>query len=136
MSDRIPINPFSPHPIRPGQVKPSSSSPVKPNVQGNGSTHADAASFKNILQQKILSFSSHAEMRLRQRGITLQTEQIEKINAAIDKAAAKGARDSLLIMNDLAMIVNVKNRTVVTAMDGKSLQDHVFTQIDSAVIIP
>ena len=68
-------------------------------------------------------------------GIRLENEQMAKIEAAIDKAAAKGAKESLLLMNDLALIVNVKNRTIVTAMDGQSMRDNVFTQIDSAVVI-
>lgn len=51
------------------------------------------------------------------------------------KSAAKGAKESLILMQDMAFIVNVKNRTVVTAMDSESMKDNVFTQIDSAVII-
>jgi flagellar operon protein len=58
-----------------------------------------------------------------------------KIESAIDKAAAKGAKDSLILFKDMAFIVNVKNRTIVTAMEGSSMQDNVFTQIDSAVVI-
>ena len=51
------------------------------------------------------------------------------------KAAAKGARSSLLVMKDVALIVSVTNRTVITAVDGSSLKDNVFTNIDSAVIV-
>jgi flagellar operon protein len=60
---------------------------------------------------------------------------VAKINSAVDKAAAKGAKESLILMQDMALIVSVPNRTVVTAMDKQSMQDNVFTQIDSAVII-
>jgi flagellar operon protein len=123
-----------PNPIRPGQAA-NVGSPTKTQA---GANHAQVGntSFKEILQQKILHFSQHAETRLRQRGISFKSEQIEQINAAIDKAAAKGANDSLVLIKDTALIVNVKNRTVITAMDSQSLKDHVFTQIDSAVIIP
>ena len=53
----------------------------------------------------------------------------------MDKAAQKGSQDSLILMNDTALVVSVKNRTVVTAMDGASMKDNVFTNIDSAVIV-
>ncbi|MNY62545.1 hypothetical protein D3C86_1993760 [compost metagenome] len=57
------------------------------------------------------------------------------MNKAIDKAASKGAKDALLIMAGNGYIVNVPNRTVVTALDGQAMNEHVFTQIDSAMII-
>jgi flagellar operon protein len=133
MSERLPINHLYPNTVKPvtgkGVAGAQRAGTAPPSSSG-------AASFRDILQAKVLNFSHHAELRLRQRGITFNAEQIEKINAAIDKAAAKGAKDSLVLIKDTALIVNVKNRTVVTAMDGQSLQDHVFTQIDSAVIIP
>ena len=49
--------------------------------------------------------------------------------------AAKGARESLIYMNDLAFVVSVKNRTVITAMDGPSAKENIFTNIDSAAIL-
>ncbi|MFC4103562.1 TIGR02530 family flagellar biosynthesis protein [Paenibacillus xanthanilyticus] len=91
--------------------------------------------FKDMLESQVLKFSQHAETRMRQRGITLGVDILSKIEGAIDQAAAKGAKDSLVICKDVAMIVNVPSRTVVTAMDGKSLKNNVFTQIDSAVVI-
>jgi len=97
--------------------------------------HTQAASFKDLLAKERLRFSQHAEQRLRQRGIVLQPDQLDRIANAVDRAATKGAKDSLVIFRDIAMIVNVPNRTVVTAMDGSSVKDHVFTQIDSAVVV-
>ena len=41
----------------------------------------------------------------------------------------------ILMNNDLAFVVSVTNRTVITAMDGSSIKDNVFTNIDSAVIV-
>ncbi len=137
MSDRLPIHQLYQNALRTPQVKPGVNVPNKFNgTVTKGNQQPGAASFQNILQQRILQFSQHAETRLRQRGIVLRNDQIEKINNAIDKASAKGAKDSLILMQDVAMIVNIKNRTVITAMDSQSLEDHVFTQIDSAVIIP
>ncbi|SDC86335.1 flagellar operon protein [Paenibacillus sp. UNCCL117] len=96
---------------------------------------ARVSSFDSLLQKQMVKFSHHAEERLRQRGIEFKPEQLAKINTAIDKAATKGAKDSLMLINDTALIVNIKNRTIVTAMDGASMKDNVFTQIDSAMII-
>lgn len=89
-----------------------------------------------MLDRQTLKFSQHAEQRLEQRGIVLTADQLNRISGAVEKAAAKGAKDSLVLFRDIAMIVNVPNRTVVTAIDGSSMNEHVFTQIDSAVFIP
>lgn len=72
---------------------------------------------------------------MQQRGIKLDSEQLVQLDTAVRKAEAKGAKESLILFKDVALIVNVKNRTVVTAMDGSQMKDNVFTQIDSAVII-
>ncbi|WP_018883402.1 TIGR02530 family flagellar biosynthesis protein [Paenibacillus massiliensis] len=91
--------------------------------------------FNEVLQEQVVKLSGHAAKRLEQRGIELRTEQMDQINSALDKAAAKGAKESLILMKDVALIVNVQNRTVVTALDEQSMKNNVFTQIDSAVII-
>jgi len=91
--------------------------------------------FRDMLDSKVLKFSQHAEVRMKQRGIQLQPESLTKIMNAVDEAESKGAKDSLIVMKDIAMIVNVPSRTVVTAMDGKQMQSNVFTNIDSAVIL-
>lgn len=91
--------------------------------------------FRDMLDAKVLKFSQHAEVRMKQRGIQLQPESLTRIMNAVDEAESKGAKDSLIVMKDIAMIVNVPSRTVVTAMDGKQMQSNVFTNIDSAVIL-
>lgn len=70
-----------------------------------------------------------------ERNIKLDQTDWHKINNAINKAENKGAHNSLLIHGELALIVSVKNRTVISAMDEVSMKEHVFTNIDSAVII-
>lgn len=82
-----------------------------------------------------LKFSAHATQRLNERKINLDASTMVKVNDAIDKAAAKGVEDTLVLTGDAALIVNVKNRTVVTAMDKGSLNGNVFTNIDGAVIV-
>jgi flagellar operon protein len=82
-----------------------------------------------------LKFSAHASQRLQERKIALDTGTLSKVNDAIDKAEAKGIEDTLVLTKDAALIVNVKNRTVITAMDRNALVGNVFTNIDGAVVV-
>lgn len=116
-------------------------SPVKPTTaQADARTHKPTAgsSFNQLLAQEIagVKFSQHALQRLNSRKIQLDSTQLAKLSQAVEKAAQKGAKESLILMNDsLAFVVSVKNKTVITALDGTSIKDNVFTNIDSAVII-
>ncbi len=85
-------------------------------------------------QAQSVRFSSHAQKRLEKRDIQLGDDGLARLNAAVDRAAQRGGRESLVLMDDLAFIVNVKERLVVTAMDGQSRKEGVFTQIDSVVL--
>lgn len=124
MSERV----FFPQPIIPVQP-PGQSGKAKPQQRPE--------EFQKVLDQQIgqLKFSQHAQQRLNARNIRLSTQQIAQLNSAVDKAAAKGAKESLILMQDLAFVVSVKNKTVITAVDGANLKDNVFTNIDSAVIV-
>lgn len=97
-------------------------------------------SFQEVLQKKVqtdsnLRFSKHASVRLRQRGIDLTDGQLERLMDGTRKAGQKGIKDSLVIVDELAFIVNVPNNTVVTAMDSKDAVENIFTNIDGAVIM-
>lgn len=117
------------------RINPNISSPqrqTKPTSQGS--------SFSDIFNQEIsreneIKFSKHALARINDRKINFSADKMEKLTDAVDKANAKGARESLILMEDLALVVSIKNRTVITAVDGNSLKENVFTNIDSAVII-
>lgn len=96
--------------------------------------------FDTVLQTTVdkgaaLKFSAHAKERLSLRNINLSPEDMARMTDAVNKAAAKGARQSLLVMDHQAFIVSVTNRTVITALDGSSMKENVFTNIDSAVIV-
>jgi len=82
-----------------------------------------------------LKFSAHASQRLQDRNIRLDQATMAKVSDAIDKAEAKGIEDTLVLTQDAALIVSVKNRTVITAMDRNSLVGNVFTNIDGAVVV-
>jgi flagellar operon protein len=93
-------------------------------------------SFDAILQKELqeVKFSKHAQERLNERNIQLDQQDLSHLHQAIALAEKKGANDSLVLLRDMAFIVSVKNKTVVTAMQGENMKDNVFTNIDSAVI--
>ncbi|MCL6639496.1 MAG: flagellar protein [Firmicutes bacterium] len=102
----------------------------------------EVPSFSRTLREEIdrlqaVRLSAHAEKRLRQNNIALTPGDLAKISDAIQLAAAKGARDSLIVYGDIALIASVANKTVVTALDGRQPdgRSQVVTNIDSAVII-
>lgn len=82
-----------------------------------------------------LKFSNHAIDRMQARGISFSPSDMAKIESAVVKAQAKGAKNSLLLTDNSALIVSVKDKTVVTVMDKTALKDNVFTNIDSTVMI-
>lgn len=102
-----------------------------------GPKPAQGPSFSQVLQETgtKLKLSAHAQQRLNSRGITLTPQDWEKISQGVERAAAKGAREALVITDKAALVVSVKNRTVITAVDPASLKDNVFTNIDSAIIV-
>ncbi len=103
---------------------------------------AGGVSFQDILAQKSLDaalgtslkFSKHASNRLADRNIELTVDQMERLAEGAQKAGVKGIRDSLVMVDNLAFIVNVPNSTVVTAMDQNQADENIFTNIDGAVI--
>jgi flagellar operon protein len=82
-----------------------------------------------------IKLSAHAQQRLASRQINLDQKDWERIHAGIEKAAAKGSKDALVMSDKAALVVSIKNRTVITAVDPASLKENVFTNIDSAVIV-
>lgn len=100
-------------------------------------SESDNTDFSKVLNEKAngLKFSKHAGERLATRNISLTQSQIDRLNHGTEKAEAKGIKESLMIMDDMAFIVNIKNNTVVTAMSQTDSKENVFTNIDGAVII-
>ena len=82
-----------------------------------------------------LKFSAHAVDRMKSRGISFDPEVMKGIESAVSRAAAKGSRDTLVLTGDNALIVSVKNNTVVTVMDKNAMRENVFTNIDSTVVV-
>lgn len=119
----------------------------KPQITGgnaagtiNRQSGTQAAGFDSVLKQKLaesedIKFSKHAELRLQSRNISLTQAQKDRMKEAVAKAEAKGVKDSLVLMDNLAFVVNVKNKTVITAANSNELKENVFTNIDGAVIL-
>jgi flagellar operon protein len=84
-------------------------------------------------EKPVLKFSNHAIERMNSRGIYFSPEQITKIEQAAAKANQKGGKEALIISDNNALIVSLKNNTIVTVMDKEGLKDNVFTNIDSTV---
>ena len=82
-----------------------------------------------------LKFSNHAIERMQSRGITYTPQDLDRLGEAVKKAAAKGSKDTLVLMDQSALIVSVKNNTVVTVMDKNALRENVFTNIDSTIVM-
>lgn len=124
---------FFPNPVQP--VKTERPQPQQPAKSGGVS----GPSFASVLDQKLPSqgvkFSQHAQDRLKARNISLSASDIANLEGAVNSVAQKGGKESLVMMGDAALVVSIKNRTVVTAMDRSQMKGNVFTNIDSAVVI-
>lgn len=99
-----------------------------------------AESFDTVIRREIegwkgVKFSAHALERLRTRSIHLSADDRTKIIEAINRAESKGAKNSLVLVRGAALVVSVKNRTIVTALDREEMNGNVFTNIDSAVVM-
>ncbi len=124
---------FPSQPILP--VDNSSLSQRQSNIN---TTAATGASFADILQRvsdRKVTFSSHALQRMESRNLSFSEKDLQKLDDTVTKMAQKGARESLIYMNDMALVVSVANRTVITAMDGSSAKENIITNIDSAAIL-
>lgn len=86
------------------------------------------------IPQSGVKFSKHAANRLTDRNIELSEGQLDRLNSGMRQASKKGINESLVLVDDMAFIVNIKNSTVITAMDKNSSDENVFTNIDGAVI--
>lgn len=95
-----------------------------------------APSFADTLAQRAqgVSFSNHALQRLQRRGIEVDQTTLQRLDDGVRRAASKGARDAVVLVDQTAFVVSVNNRTVITAVGRDHMRDHVFTNIDSAVI--
>jgi flagellar operon protein len=125
-------------PLKPG-APARGTGPLKGDAPARaGSSAPGGPAFAEVLQRasgpEPLHFSRHALERVARRGIELDPATLTRLNEGVGRAAGKGSRDSLVLVDGTAFVVSVGNRTVVTAVGAQHMREHVFTNIDSAVI--
>jgi flagellar operon protein len=107
----------------------------RPAVPSRTTESVQSGGFRAALDGALgFRFSAHAEERLKSRGVSFDAGQLTRLGQGIDAAASKGSREALVLVDGVAMVIAVKNRTVVTAMPGEHDGPNVFTNIDAAVI--
>jgi flagellar operon protein len=121
-----------PHHLQQPLPKPPVKRAVSENKTGN--------SFQNMLASKIddqqkLKISKHAQQRLMDRGIKVSGDVWNEIHFKVKEAKQKGVQDSLVLTNEAAFVVSVKNEIVITAMDREEAASQLFTNINGAIII-
>jgi flagellar operon protein len=124
---------FFPNPVHPVKTERPQSSKANNAGQVNGPSFASVLDTKLPAQE--VKFSQHAQDRLRARNINFSATDLANLEGAVTSVAQKGGKESLVMMGDSALVVSIKNRTVVTAMDRAQMKGNVFTNIDSAVVI-
>jgi len=127
LANRIPDKtPVAPHSRgSPAGTRPQSSSPA---------SFADALR-KAQQEQTPIKISAHAQQRMVQRNISMQPEELQALEQAVTALHKRGGKEALILREDAAFVVNIPNKTVVTAIDRTELRDRIFTQIDSAILI-
>ncbi len=123
--------------IPPPGVQPVAPAPgTTPGQGANRTAPVTGPSFAEVLarQTEAPTFSRHAVERLQQRGVVVNEGTIQRLTDGVSRAAGKGSRDSVVFVDGTAFVVSVKNNTVITAVPSERMREHVFTNIDSAVI--
>lgn len=140
-----------PSPARSGEVGPvrapapgaPGTSPADPMVAGpsfstllDGANRAEASNEASASAARGagLHFSKHALQRVQRRGIDVSPPTLARLADGVGRAAGKGSRESVVLVDGTAFVVSVPSRTVVTAVGSAHMRDQVFTNIDSAVI--
>jgi flagellar operon protein len=122
--------PFS---VQLGRVNGIGAQPVAQQSTAAATEQSTASFLETLESVQRVKFSNHAQSRMQSRDINLNSENVNRLSDAIDKAEKRGGKSSLVVVDDLAFIVNVQNRMVITALDKNQRGEGVFTQIDSVV---
>jgi len=124
-------------PVKPQQVK---SPDLNSTAKSIDKAETETKSFQDILADRVkettsLRFSAHAVRRLGERQIDLSSENLNRLQDGLNRIEEKGGRSSLILMDDMAYIVSVNNKTVVTLLKTDAMMNNVFTNIDSVAIV-
>ncbi len=121
-------------PLKPGKVNPA------PAQKGTDVRQKEAPSFGEVLrktvdQNETIRFSSHALRRLEERNLTLTDSQLHRLNEGVRQLNARGSQNSVILLDNTAYVVSVRNKTVVTAVNNAAENNNIFTNIDSMAIV-
>ena len=126
-------------PVDPALLTPAA--PTTAPARGTGSpvSPLTGPGFGDVLARRLggpaqVQFSGHALQRIERRGIDVGPQTLMRLQEGVARAAGKGARESVVLVDGTAFVVSIRNQTVITAVDPAHMRDHVFTNIDSAVI--
>ena len=122
-------------PIDPALLSPAAPTAAPARSVASATPQAGAA-FGDLLARRTagVEFSGHALQRIERRGIDVGPQTLHRLQEGLQRAESKGARSSVVLVDGTAFVVSVPNKTVITAVDPAHMRDHVFTNIDSAVI--
>ena len=120
-------------------IKSGSPERVLGNNRNIGRQRRSSATFAGILENQqrdaTVRLSAHAQERLKEQNITISQRDMGRIGDATRRAEMKGSRESLILLKDLALVVNISNKTVITAIDKARQKEKIFTNIDSTIIL-
>ena len=116
----------------------------KVDVSNRLPKQGQTSEFKELLESQLggqqplhggINLSSHAAKRLQERQIDFTGEEYSKVKEAMTKLSQKGGKNSLVVTDNAAYIVDVVKNKVITAVDKESMNENVFTKIDSTVFV-
>ena len=121
-------------PLKPGKLNPP------PSQKGPDVRQKEIPSFGEVLrktvdQNETVRFSSHALRRLEERNLTLTDSQLHRLNEGVRQLNARGSQNSVILLDNTAYVVSVRNKTVVTAVNNAAENNNIFTNIDSMAIV-
>jgi len=120
-------------------IRPDSTAAVTPGSPGRQTPRGRNSEFAQVLADRLnnrsITLSLHAADRLARRGLEIDETTADQINKAFAMAEQKGAQNALFLLDDLAVVASVGDRSIITALDSKGLSNGVFTHIDSAVVL-
>jgi len=111
---------------------------IKLNQKNETINQKSGITFKDLLDKKKdekLKFSTHAQKRITTRNLKVDENEIANLEKGVGKLRKKGGKDSVVLLNEKAYVVSVQNNTVVTIIDNENLNENVFTNIDSMIIL-
>jgi flagellar operon protein len=122
-------------PLDPGRIgSGAGATPAAGVGPGKGAGSSFATELIAAGRERDVNLSGHALRRLEQRQIDVGADELDRLGRAMDMLAARGGRQSLVMLDQVAYVVHVPSHTVVTAVAPNDSKEAVFTQIDSVVI--